>query len=71
MPAIVTSLIFYMQIRVEKKYKAFAYRNYRHFTQQCSFFFQKPKTGQLEAVVSEMKFYILVQSGMWLILAVG
>jgi hypothetical protein len=34
-------------------------------------FFQKPKTGQLEAVVSEMKFYILVQSGMWLILAVG
>jgi hypothetical protein len=35
MPAIVTSLIFYMQIRVEKKYKAFAYRNYRHFTKQC------------------------------------
>ena len=35
MPAIVTSLIFYMQMRVEKKYKACAYINYRHFTQQC------------------------------------
>ena len=35
MTAIVTSLIFYMQMWVEKNPKAFAYRNYRHFTQQC------------------------------------
>ena len=29
------SLTFYMQMQIEKKYKAFAYRNYRQFTQQC------------------------------------
>ena len=28
--------MIYMQMRVEKNNKAFAYRIYRHFTQQCS-----------------------------------
>ena len=32
-----TCFRFYMQMRVEKNPKAFAYRTYSHFTQQCTY----------------------------------
>ena len=35
MPSIGTCFRFYTQMRVEKTHKAFAYRIYSHFTQQC------------------------------------
>ena len=35
MPYIGTCFRFYMQMRVQKNNKAFAYRIYSHFTQQC------------------------------------
>ena len=35
MPYIGTCFRFYMQMRVQKTNKAFAYRIYSHFTQQC------------------------------------
>ena len=35
MPYIGTCFRFYTQMRVQKKTKAFAYRIYSHFTQQC------------------------------------
>ena len=37
MPYIGTCFRFYTQMRVEKRNKAFAYRIYSHFTQQCIF----------------------------------
>ena len=38
MPYIGTCFRFYTQMRVQKQNKAFAYRIYSHFTQQCSHF---------------------------------
>ena len=36
MPSIGTCFRFYTQMRVEKTNKAFAYKIYSHFTQQCT-----------------------------------
>ena len=51
MPAIVTSLILYIYTNAgRKKYKGFAYKNYRHFTQQCL-----PKVAELNLVLNLVK----------------
>ena len=44
MPYIGTCFRFYMQMRVQKNNKAFAYRIYSHFTQQCPFQTSCPRT---------------------------
>ena len=36
MPSIGTCFKFYTEMRVDQKNKAFAYRSYSHFTQQCT-----------------------------------
>ena len=47
MPSIGTCFRFYKQMQVEKKNKAFAYKIYSHFTQQCTQCGKKIETFKL------------------------
>ena len=51
-----TCFRFYMQMRVEKTHKAFAYRIYSHFTQQCTY----DKHVKVHYIQNEAKFYQLI-----------